>query len=108
MVIVAEKLSPDTVSDVAGGYWQPHLCGKNSVEELRFGDSGRGWSVELCHKRLAVLQRRSSSLKKSRGWARKRAGVLCRPTVSDIGLLHDGPSPDISSHDTLVVLIEAA
>ena len=35
VTIVADKFSPFTTSDVAGGFWEPHLLGDTPVESIR-------------------------------------------------------------------------
>jgi len=35
VTLVAEKLSPQTTTDVSGGFWEPHLLGDTPERDIR-------------------------------------------------------------------------
>ena len=36
VTIVADEFSPHTTSDVAGGFWEPHLLGNTQAEKIKY------------------------------------------------------------------------
>ena len=36
VTIVTDEISPNTTSDVAGGFWEPHLLGDTPVELIKY------------------------------------------------------------------------
>lgn len=54
VTIVTDAISPNTTSDVAGGFWEPHLLGDTPIELIRkWSEATFKYMIDLAHSQLA-------------------------------------------------------